>query len=141
MVATYGEKLLEQAERQKRAGKARKRLVRVLVPASVVIVWAMLDLLSARNARLDDIDAGFVRTVLDHGQVIAWTILFVLVPFGAALKPDPMIAGAALAWFAGPIVTPLLFGPGGWKLWQILLMTLFTALVLSAHRERRAART
>lgn len=136
MAATYGEQLLAQAEGKRRVKAARRRLVRVFAPSAVVIIWAMLDLLSGRGARLDEIEAGAIRTFFDHIQVIGWTTLFVLLPLAGALKPEPLPSGAALAWFAGPVLSPVLFGAGGWTKWQMAFMTLIVAMILVGQRVR-----
>ncbi len=134
---TYGEQMLANAERKTRARAARRRRLTLLVPATAVSLWALADLVAARSARLSAMHAGLGHHLVDHVEVIVWTIAFVVIPIAMSLKPDPIPSGALLAFFAGPILTPVLFGPGGWKLWQGAILTLIAALILAAHYERQ----
>lgn len=141
MAVTYGEAVLARAETAHRAAAARRRRLALMAPGSAAVLWALADLVAARHARLLDIDAGFFRHVVDHGAPIVWTIAFVAAPLIAALKRDPLPAGAALAFLAGPALSPGLFGPGGWKWWQIAAVTwvavaVFSAAILRARRRR-----
>jgi hypothetical protein len=61
---------------------------------------------------------------------MGWTIAFVVLPMVGALKRDPLPAGAALAFISGPILSPILFGHGGWNWWQSLVVILVAGLVL-----------
>jgi hypothetical protein len=90
----------------------------------------MFDLMSARSARLTGGGAGGVRLLFDHILVMVWTVAFVILPMVGALKRDPLPAGAALAFISGPILSPILFGRGGWNWWQSLVVILVAALVL-----------
>jgi MFS family permease len=54
-----------------------------------------------------------------------------------ALKRDPMPSGAALSFVAGPILSPILFGHGGWNWWQSLVVLIVTGLVLLSSLSRR----
>jgi hypothetical protein len=139
MTMTYGEEMLAQAEA--RAGKqsVRRRRSRLLVPFLIAALWAMADLMSARNARLTVGGAGGVRLLFDHILVMAWTVVFVILPMIGALKRDPLPAGAALAFISGPILSPILFGHGGWKWWQSLVVILVASLVLLSTRSRARA--
>jgi hypothetical protein len=99
----------------------------MLLPGISVVLWSLADLVAARLSRLSAANAGLIAHVVDHVQPIVWTLLLVLVPYLLALKPRPKRSGAVLAMFTGPVLTPLLFGAGGWRLWQI---GAFAALVL-----------
>jgi hypothetical protein len=112
---TVGERKLARAEFR----AARRRRTLTLFPGATIILWALADLVGARNARLSALKFGFIRHITDNMQPIAWTILLVLVPYLLAVKPKPKRSGAVLALFTGPVLTPLLFGSGGWRLWQI----------------------
>lgn len=98
---------------------ARRRRALTLLPGAAVILWALADLVASRFARLSDVQGGFFRHVADHIQPVAWTLAAVLVPYLVALKPRPKRTGAVIALFTGPVLSPLLFGAGGWRLWQI----------------------
>lgn len=98
---------------------ARRRRVLALFPGATVILWSLADLVAARHARLTRVGAAWPHHIVDHVQPVAWTVLLVLVPYLLALKPKPNRSGAVLALFTGPVLTPILFGSGGWRLWQI----------------------
>jgi hypothetical protein len=136
---TYGEEMLAQAEARARNHSVRRRRSRLLVPFLIAALWAMVDLISARNARLTAGGAGGMRLLFDHILIIGWTALFVILPMVGALKRDPLPAGAALAFISGPILSPILFGQGGWKWWQSLVVILIAGLVLLSTRSRARA--
>ncbi len=138
MVMTYGEEMLAQAEGRARKQSAKSRRARLLVPFLLAALWAMFDLMSARNARLVGGGAGGIRLLFDHILVMAWSVMFVIVPMIGALKRDPLPAGAALSFISGPVLSPILFGHGGWKWWQNLVVTLVAGLVLLSTRSLRA---
>ncbi len=105
----------------------RRRRAMTLLPGTAVILWSLANLEAARYERLAAVHAGFFGHLVDHVQPIVWTLLLVQVPFMLAVKPRPKRSGAVLAMFTGPVLTPLLFGAGGWRLWQIAV---FAGLVL-----------
>lgn len=120
---TYGERRLRKAEFR----AARRRRAATLLPGVAVIFWSLADLVAARHHRVIELNAGFLDHLTDHIQPIGWTVLIVLLPFLVAMKPKPKRSGSVLALFTGPVLTPLIFGSGGWRLWQIALLA---ALVL-----------
>jgi hypothetical protein len=136
MAMTYGEEMLAQAEAHARKVSVRRRRSRLLVPFLIAALWATADLMSARNARLTAGGAGGVRLLFDHILVMSWMAAFVILPMAGALKRDPLPAGAALAFISGPILSPILFGHGGWKWWQSLVVILVAGLVLMSTRSR-----
>jgi hypothetical protein len=136
MVMTYGEEMLAEAEARARKQSTRRRRSRLLVPFLIAALWAMADLMSARNGRLTGGGAGGLRLLFDHVLIIGWTALFVISPMIGALKRDPLPAGAALSFISGPVLSPILFGHGGWKWWQSLVVTLVAGLVLLSTRSR-----
>jgi hypothetical protein len=142
MAVTYGEEMLAQAEAEAferaRARSARKRRARLLLPFLGATLWAMFDLMAARNGRLSAGGAGGIRLLFDHVLVMGWSLLFVMAPMIGALKRDPLPSGAALSFVAGPILSPLLFGHGGWNWWQSLVVLLVAALVLLSNLTRRS---
>jgi len=140
MALTYGEQLLAQAEERVRVRTHRRRSVMLMIPAAATILWALADLLVTRHTRLSTAGAGFVRYAIDHVQVLAWSLPLVLLPAVWALKRDPVPGGIVLSALAGPVVSPTLFGPGGWTKWQIAVLVLVTWLVLAAAFARRTAR-
>jgi hypothetical protein len=141
MAMTYGEEMLAQAEElavaRARNHSARKRRVRLLLPFLGAALWAMFDLVAARNGRLSAGGAGGIRLLFDHVLVMGWTLLFVIAPMIGALKREPMPSGAALSFTAGPILTPILFGHGGWNWWQSLVVLIVSGLVLLSSLSRR----
>jgi len=141
MAVTYGEEMLAQAEEQavSRARKhsARKRRVRLLLPFLGATLWAMFDLIAARNGRLSSGGAGGIRLLFDHVLVMGWTVLLVIAPMIGALKREPLPSGAALSFVAGPILSPILFGHGGWNWWQSLVVLIVAGLVLLSSLSRR----
>jgi hypothetical protein len=139
MTMTYGEEMLVQAEARARKVSVRRRRSRLLIPFLIAALWAMADLMSARNASLTAGGAGGVRLLFDHILVMGWTAAFVILPMAGALKRDPLPAGAALALISGPILSPILFGHGGWKWWQSLVVVLVAGLVLLSTRSRARA--
>ena len=138
---TYGEEMLAEAEAQAgaraRKHSARRRRTRLLLPFLGAALWAMFDLMAARNGRLSAGGAGGIRLLFDHIMVIGWTVLFAITPMVGALKEDPLPSGAALSFIAGPVLSPILFGHGGWKWWQSLVVAIVAALVLLSTRTRR----
>lgn len=108
----------------------------MLLPAAIATLWSLANLVAARHGRLTELEAGLLRHAADHVQPVVWTLLFVLAPLAMAVKPDPAPAGAALALLAGPAMSPFLFGPGGWSLWQTATVGVACALILFAARER-----
>lgn len=132
MAVTYGEQLLARAEAQHRSIAARRRRRGLLYPTTAAILWSLADLVGARHARLNELEAGGFVHVVDHTMPVVWTLAFVLLPMVAALKSDPLPGGAALAFLAGPILTPFLFGGGGYRWWQLLIVMAASGLVLSA---------
>ena len=133
---TYGEEMLAQAEDRARKQSAKRRRARLLGPFLIAALWAMFDLMSARNARLVAGGAGGIRLLFDHILVAAWSVTFVILPMVGALKRDPLPAGAALSFVSGPILSPILFGDGGWKWWQSLVVVLVAGLVLVSTLSR-----
>ena len=133
---TYGERLLAGEEGKRRRTMARRRAVTLLVPSLVAAGWSTVSLTAARNERLAEAGAGLVRLLADPLLPILWTSMFVLLPLWWSLKPEPLPAGAGLAFMAGPVMTPILFGAGGWQPWQIALLAAVTWLVLGAAAAR-----
>lgn len=132
--------MLAAAERNAHRRLAKRRVLALFVPGAVTAAWAMLDLLGARNDRLQDAGAGFFSIAFGALLVVAWTTLFVVLPLYGAVKADPLPSGAALAFAAGPVLSPMLFGPGGWKVWQIVVLFAICGAVLGAIVERARAR-
>lgn len=132
MAMTYGEEVLAQAEAALRAEGARRRTVLLLTPTLIAISWALSDLIAARHARLVEAGIGPVGMFVDHIVPIAWTIGLVLLPMVWAIRSSQLPAGAFLALLAGPMMSTALFGPGGWKWWQLLIVTGASALVITA---------
>lgn len=130
MAMTYGERMLADAEARARGRTAGRRRLVLLTPTVVAILWALADLVAARAARFDAGGAGLFQIAIGLIAPVVWTVLFVLAPAVASLKRDPLPAGAALAFLAGPCVSPLLFGPGGWRWWQIAAVSAMTVLVI-----------
>ena len=138
-MATHGERLLAQAEARVKARGARRRQLLLLTPSSAVILWALADLVAARHSRSLMMHAAVLRHIADHAQVVAWTIFLVVIPLAIAVKRDGVPGGAALTLLAGPIATPLVFGPGGWKAWQILIVGSACAIRRAGARARAGA--
>lgn len=132
--------MLAQAERQAHRRLAKRRVLTLFVPGAVTSLWAMLDLLGARADRMEAAGAGFFAVAFGSLLVIAWTVLFVVLPLYGAVKADPLPSGAALAFAAGPVLSPMLFGAGGWKVWQIVVLFAICGSVLGAIVERARAR-
>lgn len=139
MTATHGDRVLAGQEARARRRSARRRRHALLLPALAATLWALAELVAARHARLAEAGAPFLRHVADHGEVIVWTLALVVVPLALSLGPQPMTSGAALAFLCGPLGSPLLFGAGGWRLWQSTVVALVAALVLGAAATRRRA--
>ena len=53
-----------------------------------------------------------------------------------ALKPKPKRTGAVVALFTGPVLSPLVFGAGGWRLWQIAALAALVLWIESADQPR-----
>lgn len=119
---------------------ARRRRALALLIGSPIVFWALANLVAARHERLGIIRAGFFRHVADHAQPVAWTLLLVLVPMLLAVKPKPKRSGAVFAMFTGPVISPLLFGAGGWRLWQIGAFSVLVLWIESGPQDRARRR-
>jgi hypothetical protein len=139
MSSTRSDALDDRSARKAAFRAARRKRAMTLLPGTAIILWSLADLVAARHARLAAAKAGLIHQAFDHVQPIVWTLLVVLVPYLVSVKPKPKRSGALLAMFTGPVLTPLLFGAGGWRLWQILA---FAGLVLwiESGDQKRARR-
>lgn len=118
----------------------RRRLLR-LAPGAALIAWALADLVAARHRRLADLGVPALRHVADHLQAIAWTVLVVFGTYALAFKPRPLRLGVLIAMATGPVLTPILFGYGGWHPWQIVgLAALAWATLAVGYRRGARAR-
>jgi len=115
---------------------ARRRRAVTLLPGTAIVLWSLADLVAARSARLSIAKAGFLHHIVDHVQPIVWTLAFVLVPLLVSVKPKPKRSGALLALFTGPFLTPLIFGAGGWRLWQIFSLAAIVLFIESGDQAR-----
>ncbi|MCA1829983.1 MAG: hypothetical protein ABR552_08720 [Actinomycetota bacterium] len=134
MALTYGEEMLARAEARARARRgarsARKRRRTLLFPASLATAWATVDTLVGQHSR--------AATALDGLELLAWTVVLVLIPLAVSIRPRrPIPAGAVVAVIAGPLLSPVLFG-AGWSLWQSALVILVCAVVVLGARARRS---
>lgn len=134
MGLTYGEQMLAQAERRARASTTRRRLLTLFLPGALTSLWAVADLL---DVRLEG--SGGFALIFGAALPIIWTALFVIFPLYASLGIDPMPSGAVVAIVAGPILTPMLFGPGGWRWWHVAIMVMINGLTVAAELSRRLA--
>ncbi len=123
------------ATREFRAERRRRALV--LAGSLSVTFWALADLVAARHRSLSDVGASFLEHLGDYVQPVAWTLALVVTPLLVSVKPRPRRAGAILALLTGPVLTPLVFGAGGWHLWQIGLLGAI-ALWIESEDQRRA---
>jgi hypothetical protein len=129
VATTYGDRLLQRAEFR----AARHRRIAVLLPLAGVASWALADLVAARHGRLIAQGAGALRHAADHLIPIAWTVFLVVGAAAIGLKPKRSSAPLLVSILAGPVLSPALFGPGGWHPWQ---MVLFLPLALFALTKR-----
>lgn len=136
VTVTYGERMLAGVEGKRRRVMAKRRALTLLVPSLIASGWSTSALIATRNERLATEGAGLLRLIADPALPVLWTALFVLLPLWWALKPEPLPAGAGLAFMAGPVMTPILFGAGGWHPWQIAMLAAVTWLVLGAAAAR-----
>lgn len=133
MATTYGERLLAEAEERVRAGRRRRRVLLLFVPALAIVLLATWQTLTHRQANLED--AGLIRMALDHGMTVGYAGLLVGFPLYAALGPALNVTAAGIALVAGPVAMPLWFGPG-WSLWQRLAIAAVCLLVIAARRSQ-----
>lgn len=110
---------------------ARRRRATLLGLATLATVFAAAGLISTRHATLS---GGFLRHAIGDLLVLAWAAILVLPSFAGAVKPRPVRAGAIGALVFGPLLMPLVFGPGGWTAWTIVFMLAACAAALVPPR-------
>lgn len=98
---------------------ARRRRMVLLGTATAATVFACGSLISARHATMS---GGALSFFIGDVLLLAWAALLVVPSFAGAVKPRPVRAGALGALLFGPVLMPLVFGPGGWKAWQVAAM-------------------
>jgi hypothetical protein len=101
VTVTYGERMLAGVEGKRRRVMAKRRALTLLVPSLIASGWSTSALIATRNERLATEGAGLLRLIADPALPVLWTALFVLLPLWWALKPEPLPAGAGLAFMAG----------------------------------------
>ena len=116
---------------QARFRPARRRRAMLLGVATIATLFAVAGLISTRHATLQ---GGLVRRTFDDLLVLAWAGILVIPSFATAVKPRPVRAGAIGALLFGPLLMPLVFGPGGWTSWQIVFLLAAGAAALVPPR-------
>lgn len=133
MPTTYGERLLAEAEQRARARAHRRRAVFLLGPCVIVVLLAVRGIWTVRQGTLQLEGAGLFRQLLDHGATLLYAVVAVLGPLALALRRRLLRVPAAIALVTGPILMPVLFGPGS-RWWQWLVVGLVAVLTISAAR-------
>lgn len=133
MATTYGERLLAEAEDRMRAVRRRRRTIVLLAPALAILAAATWRTMTIRQASLDE--AGPVRLVLDHGATLGYAVLLVGFPLVLALGARLHALAAWVAIATGPVLMPIVFGPG-WRWWQRVLLVAACAIVIAARRSQ-----
>lgn len=136
---THGEQMLAEAESRSRRIQTRRRIVLLAAPVLLVTTTSTSALIGEQEARAIGTGAsGFGRMALHVLTVIYAVGLVALPAFGAARTRRAIPAMVAFA--AGPIITPMLFGSGGWRWWEIFVVGAVSALIATGAMQRRAAR-
>lgn len=133
VATTYGDRLLARAEFR----AERRRRMALLLPLIAAALWALADLVAARHGRLIAQGAGAVRHATDHLVPIAWTVILVVGAAAIGLKPKRSSAPLLVSILAGPVLSPALFGPGGWHPWQTALFLALALFALIGPRSKR----
>lgn len=110
---------------------ARRRRMTLLGVVSLTTAFACAGLISARHATMTGSGAAFFIGDL---LVLIWAGLLVIPSFAGAVKPRPVRAGALGALLFGPLLMPVVFGPGGWKSWQVAALLAASAAALLPPR-------
>lgn len=136
---TYGDRLLAEAEARAHSAMVRRRMLALGVPALLATFASTAGLYRAQLEWIDATGASALRRAGTHALMIASTVTFVCIPLLGAIR-SRRIVPAMIALSAGPILTPQLFGPGGWRWWQTLVVVAVCVLVSAAALRRRVAR-
>jgi hypothetical protein len=133
MATTYGERLLADAEDRVRTQRQRRRLFVLAGPGLAILALATWSTLTARNPTLQE--GGFFALLLDHVFTLAYAAGLVGFPLWVSLGRQLNATAAAIAAVAGPILMPVVRGPG-WSLWQRAAFLLVCLLVIAARRSQ-----
>ena len=134
---TRGEELLLAAEMRARRAIVRRRMTVLGAPVLLAVSASTAGLIGAQHARA--VSGGGPPHLLAHAAAIAFTLALVALPALGAVRARRMLP-AVVAIACGPVLTPMLFGPGGWRWWQTALVGVACALVSSAAMRSRAGR-
>jgi hypothetical protein len=138
-VLTHGEQLLAAAEARARSARTRRRLLVLAGPALLATLTSSIALTGAQHARLSTVGPHGFRHLAIHVATIAYTLGFVALPLFGAARTSRAVP-AVLALLAGPLITPAVFGVGGWRWWETFVVAAVAAVLSSAALQRRASR-
>lgn len=119
--------------------KVRRRILMLGGPALFVTSTATVALIAEQHARRSPATPHGLGHLMTDVALIAFTIAFVASPLVGAARTARAIP-SLVAVIAGPIITPRLFGAGGWRWWETLVVIAVTAAISSAALQRRAPR-
>lgn len=128
---TSGKDLLARAEFRLQ----RRRRLLLITPMLLASLWGAVNVIAWRADGLGS--ASFLRRGFDDVLVLSWIAALIFVPFASALKPKPVRAGAIVAFLAGPVLMPPIFGRG----WGALPSMIALGACIAAVLGPRALRT
>lgn len=138
MTLTHGDRLLAHAEARAARAVRNRRMRAVGIPALLATLASVVSLYRAQHARVVATGASGFRHVGGHATMITFTFTFVVLPLVGAIRSRRAFP-AVVAIVAGPVLTPRLFGAGGWRWWQTLVVVVASALVSASALVRRRA--
>lgn len=139
LVLTHGERLLAAAEARARTVRARRRMLALGAPALLATGAALAALTRTQHARLSADGPHGLAHLGTHIVTIAFGVAFVALPLAGAVRARRALP-AVVALLAGPVAMPMLFGGGGWRWWNAVIVAAVCALVSAGAMQRRAAR-
>lgn len=133
MTTIYGERLLAEAEERLRERRRRRRLLLLFVPSVLIVAVATWETATIRQSGFAD--AGALRIAIDHVATFGYASVLVGFPLWVAFGAGLHALAASIALVAGPVLAPILFGPG-WSPWQRLAVAAVCLLVIAAKRSQ-----
>lgn len=131
--------MLAEAESRSRRTQVRRRMVVLGAPSLVVTLTSTIALSGAQSARAALADERGIQLIAIHALTIVYAVAFVALPMLGAARTRRWFP-SVLALVAGPISTPSLFGSGGWRPMETVVLAVIAFLISAGALQRRGAR-